>query len=1314
MTKLTFFLLSLALGSAAVAQDNTAKALEQARSELHRAVREGKVAGAAHLVVRDGKTIYSEAAGLSDIDGRIPFKIDSLLRIYSMSKPIVSVGAMKLCEQGRFKLDDPVALYIPGFSNATVLQKIGDKMERVAPNRPITVRDVLRHTTGYSYGDEAEVREYYLGEGLRYWGPGDMFPPKMSIAKAAEALARIPALHHPGEKFTYGYSTDLLGRLIEVWSGKPLDVFLRESVLAPLEMEDTGFSVRPETRALFSTCVTVRDGKFAVLDPAASSPFNDGFEFLSGGGGLVSTVPDYANFCQMLVDGGQFKGRRLLTPETLKLMFTDQLTGVGGSFKFGLGFGIEEIKLGSGEAQRKAMQYSWGGYASTEFRIVPAERFIQIFALQQIPYTQDLAKKQIAVVYEGLPAPAPAKPTGKAGAYEGWRHSGVLMILTTPEGANLPESAEVEGFPLLVRLHKDWFDFTQVKSNGEDIRFSTSTGAPLSFQIEEWDPAKGEASIWVRIPTIKGNERQELRLHWGHPDAISESSGSAVFNESNGYLSVWHMNVPVKDEVGTLESKDVGTTATTGMIGEARHLAGSQGIFGGEMIPNYPVGASPHSSEMWLRAEKSNGRALAWGNEHGQGKVVMHFQSPPHVKMECYFSGADVSTAGRLPMNEWIYVVHTYQQGDSRVYVNGELSGVSAKPNAPLAIKSPARLWIGGWYHNYDFIGGIDEVRVSKVARSADWVKLQHENQKAQQTLVGLVVMPGATFAVSPAPATVPEGKSATFTAQAGGAQKVYWSLVRDGHVTVVAIDRFTFQFDAGRVTGDDFATLRFQAVYANEVRTQDIGITIKEDIAEPVFALKAPAKWDGRETIEVVPQINNLEAMQAMQAKGAGELKTEWSAGPFAVIKEVAPGKLILTRAQNSGTLTVTATLSNGGKPVTQSVTIDVKEPTRDAWVARMPAKDEMPEDGQFYARDDRSEGTIHCNGTLTEAADEVFLRLYADDRLIGTETAKPRADGAYALASKLKPGLIKYRVEFGTKTGGRETVRHTATNLVCGDAYIIDGQSNALATDTGEQSPPETHEWIRSYGRMLWRVQQAKLTHGIRGILWHQGENDQGADGPTGGFGWETYHPFFIEMAAGWKQDFPNVQHYYVFQIWPNSCAMGGREGAGDRLREKQRTLPQLFANMSILSTLGIRPPGGCHFPLTGWAEFARLIQPVIERDHYGKVPAASVTAPNLRRASYAGSAKDTISLEFDQPVVWTDTLAAQFYLDGEKDPVASGSVTGNVLTLKLKEASAATMITYLKEIAWNQDTLLNGANGLAALTFCDVPIQPAKSAR
>ena len=148
--------------------------------------------------------------------------------------------------------------------------------------------------------------------------------------------------------------------------------------------------------------------------------------------------------------------------------------------------------------------------------------------------------------------------------------------------------------------------------------------------------------------------------------------------------------------------------------------------------------------------------------------------------------------------------------------------------------------------------------------------------------------------------------------------------------------------------------------------------------------------------------------------------------------------------------------------------------------------------------------------------------------------------------------------------------------------------------------------------------------------------------------------------------------------------------------------------------MSTLGVRPPGGCHFPLVGWAEFARTIQPLIERDFYGKVSTTSITPPNLRRASFVGSTNTTIALEFDQPVVWADSLLGQFYLNGEKGKVTAGSVAGNVLTLTVKDASAAQQITYLKEVSWNQDTLLNGANGLAALTFCEVPIESARAAR
>ncbi len=815
------------------------------------------------------------------------------------------------------------------------------------------------------------------------------------------------------------------------------------------------------------------------------------------------------------------------------------------------------------------------------------------------------------------------------------------------------------------------------------------------------------------------------------------------------------------------------------MIGSARHFSGKKGIFCGEKILNYPAGASPHTTSVWFRAEQPNSTIIGWGNEGGGrgSKIRMQFRSPPHLHIDSDFS--DIKGESRLPRNEWIHVVHTYGTGPRRIYINGKLDGEAA---TKLDIKSPARLWLGGWYNNYDFIGDIDEVRISKVARSADWVRLEYENQKPLQTLAGSLVQAGNAFTVSPESATILEGKNATFTAHAGGAQKLFWILKSTGQERVVAVDRLSFTFEAGRITGNTAAVLEVKAIYPSEVKTKIIAISITEAVPDPDFTLTAPVEWDGRATIEVRPTITNLNALQA---SGAGELKIEWSTSPFAVIKEIAPGKLILKRAQNSGNLTVTATISNGGTPVTRSTIISVIEPKTDAWIPRVPDKNERPEEGQFYARDDKNEGTLFYNGSLTEPADSVFIKVFAGEKLLKEESTKPGADKSYNFTVKLKPGLIKYRIEFGTKTGGKETVLHTVGNIVCGDAYLIDGQSNALATDTGEKSSPETNDWIRSYGKpnsnpedssanlwcnpvwkaqkgeqaelgwwgmelakrlvesqkipifminaavggtridqhqrnaaapaelscyygwMLWRVQHAKLTHGIRAIIWHQGENDQGSDGTHRRLRLGDVSITVHENVCRLELDFPNVQHYYVFQIWPNSCSMGGRDGSGDRLREQQRTLPFLYSHMSILSTLGVRPPGGCHFPLAGWSEFARMIQPVIERDFYGKVPAASVTAPNLRAAHFISNTKETIALEFDQPVVWFEKLAGQIYLDGAKDQVASGTVSGNVLTLKLKSASAAKKITYLKEVAWNQDLLLLGANGLPALTFCEVPI-------
>ena len=219
--------------------------------------------------------------------------------------------------------------------------------------------------------------------------------------------------------------------------------------------------------------------------------------------------------------------------------------------------------------------------------------------------------------------------------YSGWQHEGSLFILTTPEGADLPATASVEGFPLLVRLNKGVFDFGQAKRNGEDIRFSAE-GKPLAYQVEEWDVAQGAASIWVKIPAIKGNARQEIKLHWGKADAAGQSNGSAVFNADNGYASVLHMDGALQDEVGTITPKNAGSTAAAGMIGKSRHFVPDKGVNCGDNITSYPYSDSPFTSEAWFRAEAAGSAIFGWGryatryngNTGDGNEVVINIGSP--------------------------------------------------------------------------------------------------------------------------------------------------------------------------------------------------------------------------------------------------------------------------------------------------------------------------------------------------------------------------------------------------------------------------------------------------------------------------------------------------------------------------------------------------------------------------------------------------------------------------------------------------------------------------------------------------------------
>ncbi|MEI7902026.1 MAG: sialate O-acetylesterase, partial [bacterium] len=865
-------------------------------------------------------------------------------------------------------------------------------------------------------------------------------------------------------------------------------------------------------------------------------------------------------------------------------------------------------------------------------------------------------------------------------------------------------------------------------------------------------------------------------------------SGAAVFNADNGFLSVLHLDEAFKDEAGLVSLTNKGATVGAGVIGKGLHLAAGQSLGCGEVINTYPKKSEPNSTAVWVKPEALNGNIVVWGRGAQQQQVTLTAKNPDTFEMSTFY-GPTVTAEGPARIKQWQHVEHTYKLGASLLYVNGVLAASSAASS--LDLHAPCRLELGG----NNFAGDIDEVRVSKVTRSADWVKLEYENQRPQQTLTGPLVRPGADFAVSPATLSLMEGKSATVTAKAGGAQKIYWIIKQDGAETIAAVDRLTYTLSAGRVIKDTSFTLQLKAVFANGTKTKEIPVTIKEDIPEPAVTLKAPAAWNGRDTIEVVSGISNLAAMKA---KGVGEFKTTWSVSGGAVTKEITGGKMILKRAQYSGKITVKLTLNNGGPDSIATASILVTEPKKDAWVQRVPDKNEKPMANQFYARDDNNEGTLFYNGTIEQQADSVFLKVYADGKLLKTDTQKPKADQSYAFTAKLKPGLIHYKVEFGTKTGSNEKVLDTVSNLICGDAYIIEGQSNAEAGVPNNGKPPEeeyfTSEWIRSYGNVLsrdgkggwgkavrtmrwgspnygdysigaWgmmvakrllenhripiciingaaggtpisyhlpnpanrydvsgdvfsnihkvygglltRVTEARLTHGIRGVLWHQGENDSGGS-------YTTYQQDFVDLTAAWKQDYPNIRHYYVFQVWPAPCNMGPKD---DQLREVQRKLPRIFSNLRVMSTVGISSPetgrGMCHFDLAGYEQMAALVSPLVELDNYGLKPDEAVTAPNLIRAWFTSAAKNEIALDFGQPMMWKDVMKKELYLDGVKAQVSAGSAAGNVITLKLGAFSAAKTIGYLSGRDWEgkPTNLIYGANGIAALTFCDVPVEDAR---
>jgi CubicO group peptidase (beta-lactamase class C family) len=368
----------------------SADRLDRLTQTFEQYVSEGELPGAVVLVARKGKIAYLESFGLQDREQGVPMENGTIFRIASQTKAIISVGIMMLQEEGKLLITDPVGRYLPPFMETTVAVASEDGLYEVVPaERPITIRDLLTHTSGVGYGGGVAA-DRWEEAGIQGWYFADRDEP---ILETVNRMAALPFEAQPGEKFVYGYNTDILGALIEVVSGQPLDQFLKERILDPLQMEDTHFYLPASKKDRLATVYSAT-GKGLEKAPDPGKMVGQGAyvegpgRSFSGGAGLLSTAKDYATFLQMMLNGGEYDGERLLSPKTVELMTVDHLGEVGFPWENGTGFGLGFsvlMDLGARGTPGSVGEYGWGGAYHSDYWVDPEEELVVVYFTQLIP-----------------------------------------------------------------------------------------------------------------------------------------------------------------------------------------------------------------------------------------------------------------------------------------------------------------------------------------------------------------------------------------------------------------------------------------------------------------------------------------------------------------------------------------------------------------------------------------------------------------------------------------------------------------------------------------------------------------------------------------------------------------------------------------------------------------------------------------------------------------------------------------------------------------------------------------------------------------
>jgi CubicO group peptidase (beta-lactamase class C family) len=371
-------------------------------------VDDNRIGGAVVLVLRDGKPVYDKAFGWADKEAGRKMTTDTIFRIASQSKAITSVAIMSLVEEGKIAINDPASRYIPGFAK-TMVAVAGEGGVKVVPaRRQITVRDLLTHTAGISYGTNPSVAAQYESKGLGPaagfgWYTADKNEP---ICTTMETLATLPFVAQPGESWVYGYNTDILGCIVERASGMPLDEFIRMRITGPLSMKDTQFYLpaaqRDRLAVLYSSD---RDGTIVRAPDGARGQghYVDGpHRSFAGGAGLLSTARDYARFLEMIRRGGEIDGVRILSPRAVELMATNQVGTLHSPSGLGFGYGFETTDRYGANGMESVGSFGWGGAYGTTYRIDPKAHIVSVMMIQMLPNTSGIAERFSATLYQSL------------------------------------------------------------------------------------------------------------------------------------------------------------------------------------------------------------------------------------------------------------------------------------------------------------------------------------------------------------------------------------------------------------------------------------------------------------------------------------------------------------------------------------------------------------------------------------------------------------------------------------------------------------------------------------------------------------------------------------------------------------------------------------------------------------------------------------------------------------------------------------------------------------------------------------------------